>query len=208
MKRSLSPYVEYLLRKLPNHPNCIIFLRLAGVRCTQIKGYVKGERCEPGDVIDEHNKSYWLAVYIGKRTNIAECIIDLSRNYFSGSGFKWNKEILPFLEENMSYTRSMLAIRLIHNAQNIQIVWIKIAHLECNVFSLLTDGCWRLMDVYWAALCVHGGRSREWVLLDDCGTVKKETDKSKLPQPRKYVRRLDETYFLTDPQKLIYRYRL
>ena len=56
------------------------------------------------------------------------------------------------------------------------------------------------MDVYWAALCVHGGRSREWMLLDDCGTVKKETAKSKLPQPRTYVRRLDETYFLIDPQ--------
>ena len=76
------------------------------------------------------------------------------------------------------------------------------------MFSLLADGCWRLMDVYWAALCVHGGRSREWMLLDDCGTVKKETATSKLPQPRTYVRRLDETYFLIDPQKLIYRYSL
>ena len=70
--------------KLPNQLHYIIFFRLAGVRCTQIKGYVKGERCEPGDVIDDRNKSYWLAVYIGKRTNISKCIIQ--GNYCSGLG--------------------------------------------------------------------------------------------------------------------------
>lgn len=64
------------------------------------------------------------------------------------------------------------------------------------------DGQWRLVDVFWASTCVIGKKSTEWKLLDIDGKIVTDEDYDESEGETQH--RVNEFYFLTDPDQLIY----
>jgi hypothetical protein len=68
--------------------------------------------------------------------------------------------------------------------------------------AVLVDKTWYLMDVHWSSKKVSGVKSKEWMLLDDNGKVVDKPDVEAQPVEEHY--KYDESYFLTNPEELIY----
>lgn len=67
--------------------------------------------------------------------------------------------------------------------------------------AVYVEGDWRLVDSFWACSCVVGKRSGEWTLVDEDGQVVEATEE----EDEGFTQhRINEFYFLTDPEKLIW----
>lgn len=60
---------------------------------------------------------------------------------------------------------------------------------------------WRFLDAFWASACVVGRKSGEWTLVDSDGNVTQEDEESSEGTTQ---HRINEFYFLPDPDKLIW----
>ena len=60
---------------------------------------------------------------------------------------------------------------------------------------------WRFLDAFWASACVVGRKSGEWTLVDSDGNVTQEDEETSEGTTQ---HRINEFYFLPDPDKLIW----
>lgn len=71
--------------------------------------------------------------------------------------------------------------------------------------AVLIDNEWRLIDILWASTCVIGKTNKSWTLIKENedgenGEVEEEEQKK---EPETF-HRVNEFFFLTDPEKIIY----
>ncbi len=72
--------------------------------------------------------------------------------------------------------------------------------------TILVDGQWRLIDVFWASTCVVGKQSKDWALVDIDGDMQdelQEGDDDIEDEEKETQHRVNEFFFLPDPDKLI-----
>ncbi len=75
--------------------------------------------------------------------------------------------------------------------------------LEAVWNAVLIDSEWRLVDVFWASVCLVGNRSSEWTVMDVDGKLVMDRAEGEVKegQTEHYI---NEFFFLTDPDQLIY----
>ncbi|KAK6178731.1 hypothetical protein SNE40_011246 [Patella caerulea] len=67
--------------------------------------------------------------------------------------------------------------------------------------AVYCGGDWRFVDAFWASACVVGRKSREWALVDSDGSP---VDQEEEDDEGETQHRINEFYFLTDPNLLIW----